>query len=106
MFFVHDHIFNIPFYFFDESMLTHFAICFNTYRATAADAVICMHKKFHRRTKFFFNQDLEAVYFSVRLPYVLVPGYRHVTIDMEHVSEFDYPQVVDIDPVRKPAVHP
>ena len=63
-----------------------------------------MNKKFHSRSKFFLNEFPEAVNFFMCLTNIQIPGNCHVTINMQYISEFYHPQIMDIDPVRQAAV--
>ncbi len=51
-----------------------------------------------------FNHFSKAVHFSMRFPDIQIPGNGHVTVDMQYISEFYHPQIMDIDPVGQPAV--
>lgn len=102
MFFIGDDILHIPGYSSMERMLPHPAICFDADGTTIRNAIIGMNKKFHGGPKFFFYQGGKDIHFSMCFPYIQIPGHGHVTINMQDVAEFDYPEIMNINPVRPP----
>src|SRR5450432_94574 len=103
MFFIRNNILHLPFNFFGEEMFPDITIRLYTNRATAADAMIRVNEEFHGRSKFFLDNIPETVYFFMRFPNIQEPGNGHMTINMQHISEFNHAQIMDINPVGKPA---
>ena len=99
MFSVRNNIFQVPGNPFGEWVLADFAVCFNADGTTVRDAVVFMNKEFDGGSEFFFDQRSQRVHFGMRLPYIQVPGIGHVAVNVQDITKFDHPQVVDINPV-------
>src|SRR5450432_690183 len=99
MFFIWYHIFHFPFNFSYENMFPDGTVFFDTNGTTASGTMIRMHKKFHGCSEFFLNDISKTVYFQMGFTHIQVPGYGHMAIYMQGISEFNHPQVMDINPV-------
>ena len=89
-----------PGYLFLKSMLSNLTIADGADWTREVFAGIHMYKEFHGLAKLMFDQVHEFFRFLVGFLHVEIPGNGKMTIHMQHRSEFNNAEIMDIDPVR------
>lgn len=88
-----------PFDPFFKGMFADIAALFHTDAAGEVETGIGMDKEFHGLPETAPDERGERIDLRMRLEHIEVPGQGQMTVDMQAIPIFDYPQIVEIDPI-------